>query len=253
MSVDEIITRLFVMVDNHLRDVKRPADAQLHPSEVVTIGLLFALKGGKFRAFHRWLDANYRYLFPRLNERTRLARLLVRYQDMTDRFLAEPSFFTIIDTFGIELIHPRRAGRTKQQLGRKGVSNGRWIVGVKIAWLINDHGQVVDWAWNDAATADNDFNELAYQRETITICLGDMGFRRAEADLRNIQICTKGTWNERFLIETLYSLIDGVFHSKKVYHRDATYLTARLGYMAALVNCLLHITNGVLSFKDFVL
>ncbi|GIV96611.1 MAG: hypothetical protein KatS3mg057_1268 [Herpetosiphonaceae bacterium] len=140
MPVDEIIIRLFVMVDDRLVDVKKPPDARLYPSQVVTIGLLFALKGGTFRAFYRWLKANYGYLFPQLNERTRLVRLLVIYQQYTDEFLAEPSLFAVFDTFGIELIHPRRKGRSQKQLGRKGVSNGRWIVGIKVAWLINDQG-----------------------------------------------------------------------------------------------------------------
>jgi hypothetical protein len=32
----------------------------------------------------------------------------------------------VIDTYGIELIHPIREGRSPQQIGRKGVSNHRW-------------------------------------------------------------------------------------------------------------------------------
>lgn len=253
MPVDEIIIRVFAIVDDTMADVKKPEDARLYPSEVVTIGLLFALKGGKFRAFYRWLRANYGALFPKLNERTRLQRLLARYQAETDRFLANPSFFTIIDTFGIELIHPRREGRSHAQIGRKGVSNGRWIVGIKLAWLINDQGQVVDWAWDDAAEPDNEFNETAQQYDEQTVSLADMGFRKKGADLKNIKICEKGIWNERFLIETLYSFVEGIFHGKKLYHRKDAYVTARLGYMAALVNCLLQITGGVLSFKDFIL
>ncbi|GIV96256.1 MAG: hypothetical protein KatS3mg057_0913 [Herpetosiphonaceae bacterium] len=55
-QVDEIIIRLVAMGDDPMADVKKPADAQLSPSEVVTIGLLFALKGGTFRAFYRWVE-----------------------------------------------------------------------------------------------------------------------------------------------------------------------------------------------------
>jgi hypothetical protein len=55
---------------------------------------------------------------------------------------------SIIDTYGIELIHPRREGRSDAQLGRKGKSNGRWIVGVKWAVLINQRGEIVDWCWD---------------------------------------------------------------------------------------------------------
>ncbi|GIV96612.1 MAG: hypothetical protein KatS3mg057_1269 [Herpetosiphonaceae bacterium] len=80
-----------------------------------------------------------------------------------------------------------------------------------------------------------------------------MEFRKQGTDLRDIKICEQGRWNERFLIETLFSFVEGISHGKKLYHRDATCLTAHLGYLAALVNCLLHITEGVLSFKEFVL
>jgi hypothetical protein len=51
MSTDEIIIRLFCMVDDQLGTVNKRSDAHLYTSEIVTIGLLFALKGGRFRAF----------------------------------------------------------------------------------------------------------------------------------------------------------------------------------------------------------
>jgi hypothetical protein len=64
MPTDDIIIHLFCMVDDALGNVNNRPDAHLHPSEVVTIGLLFALKGGRYRAFYRWLSANYRQFFP---------------------------------------------------------------------------------------------------------------------------------------------------------------------------------------------
>jgi hypothetical protein len=71
MPTDEHIIRVFYMVDDQLGAVNKRADAHLHPSEIATIGLLFKLKGWWFRAFHRWLDANYRAFFPSLPERIR--------------------------------------------------------------------------------------------------------------------------------------------------------------------------------------
>jgi len=53
--------------------------AKLYPSELVTIGLLFVLKGCSFRAFYRWLSRDYSEWFP-LPERTRLQRLLAAHQ-----------------------------------------------------------------------------------------------------------------------------------------------------------------------------
>ena len=51
MPTDEIIIRLFCMVDDQFGSVNKRSDALLYPSEIVTIGLLFSLKGGRFRAF----------------------------------------------------------------------------------------------------------------------------------------------------------------------------------------------------------
>lgn len=51
----------------------------------------------------------------------------------------------------------RREGRSKRLIGKKGTSNGRWIVGIKLAWLINDRGEVVDRAWDTADTPDTVF------------------------------------------------------------------------------------------------
>ena len=161
MPTDDIIIHLFCMVADDLRDVNNRPDAHLHPSEVVTIGLLFALKGGRYRAFYRWLDSNYRHFFPRLPEQSRLLRLLRDYASLTSQLLAQPSFFTVVDTYGIFLIHPRREGRSQQQIGKKGKSNGRSLVGIKLAWLINDQGEVVDWAWTTANEADTTFRPLA--------------------------------------------------------------------------------------------
>jgi hypothetical protein len=69
------------------------------------------------------------------------------------------------------LIHPRCEGQCKLQIGKKGKSNGRWIVGIKLAWLINEAGEVVDWTWATANEPDNVFRPLAtgYVGETIAL------------------------------------------------------------------------------------
>src|SRR5512134_2493729 len=96
--------------------VAKHPQARLYPSEVVTIGLLFALKGGYFRTFYRWLKRDYEALFVRLPERSRLQRLLQTHQGWCEHFLAQPTFFTVIDTYGIELVHPVREGRAQRAL-----------------------------------------------------------------------------------------------------------------------------------------
>src|SRR5262245_47267624 len=67
----EYITALCCQVDDQLAGLPTHPAAHLWPSEVVTLGLLHALKGGGNRPFYRWLTREYRALFPHLPERTR--------------------------------------------------------------------------------------------------------------------------------------------------------------------------------------
>src|SRR5262252_6097669 len=145
-TTTEFITALFCQVDDHLAGLPKHPEARLWPSELVTLGLLHALKGGGNRAFYRWLTRDYRPLFPRLPERTRLFRLFRTHQDWTRVFLASPTVLGVIDTYGIELIHLIREGRSPQQIGRPGLSNHRWIVGRKLGLLLNQWGLIVGWA-----------------------------------------------------------------------------------------------------------
>jgi hypothetical protein len=253
MPTDEIIIRLFLIVDERFGNCKKRSDAHLYVSEIITLGLLFALKGKRFSAFYRWLSANYADWFPSLPEHSRLSRLISEYSELADEFLADLTFFTVLDPIGIELIHPRREGRSKRQIGKKGISNGRWIVGIKLAWLINDRGEVVDWAWDTADAPDNVFRDFALLYNGRTITLTEQGLRERQAPPSNLKHCKRGQWNERFTIETNYSWLTELFDSKKLYHRVTKHLTAHLRYLAALMNCLLRITDGQRSLADFVI
>src|SRR3989442_7991130 len=161
MTTVECITALFYEVDEQMRAIRKHPDARLWPSEVVTLGLLTALKVVGNRGFYRWLTRDYRALFPLVPERTRLFRLFTTHQDWTQAFLATPTVLGVIDTYGIELIHPIREGRSPQQIGRKGMSNHRWIVGGKLCLVLNQWGLIVGWACATTNVADNTFQWLA--------------------------------------------------------------------------------------------
>src|SRR2546422_5720887 len=90
----DFITALFCQVDDHLAGLPKHPEARLWPSEVVTLGLLHALKGGGNRPFYRWLTRDYRALFPQLPERTRLFRLFRTHQAWTQVFLALQRHFS---------------------------------------------------------------------------------------------------------------------------------------------------------------
>jgi len=140
MTTEDFIIGLFCRIDDQMKDLAKHPQANLYPSEIVTLAILFAIKGVGDRAFYRWLARDWRPLFPKLPERTRLFRLFKTHQDWTDRFLAEPTVLGVADTYGIELLHPYRAGRSEKQIGKKGYSNHRWIVGGKLCYVLNQWG-----------------------------------------------------------------------------------------------------------------
>src|SRR5207245_6324611 len=109
MTTVEFITALFYEVDEQIGAIPKHPEAHLWPSEVVTLGLLHALKGVGNRAFYRWLTRDYRPLFPLLPDRTRLFRLFKTHQDWPRVFLAAPPVLRVIDAYETELIHAIRA------------------------------------------------------------------------------------------------------------------------------------------------
>ena len=144
MNSTDFSTELFCKLDDAITDATRHSQAILSVSEVVTIGILYAVKGVSQRAFYPWLKDNYGCRFPQLPERTRRFRRLHSQQYWTGRFLAQPTLMGIADRYGIELRHPIRHGRRAGQIGRKGISNHRWIAGGKLCAVVNQFGLICD-------------------------------------------------------------------------------------------------------------
>src|SRR5258706_8532153 len=238
MSTVEFMTALFFEVDEQLRAIPNHPEAHFWPSEVVTLGLLHARKGVGNRPFYRWLTRDSRALFPHLPERTRLFRLFKTHHNWTQVFLAAPTVLGVIDTSGIELIHPMREGRSPHQIGRKGLSNHRWIVGGKLCLLLNQWGLIVGWACATANAADNTFQWLMQQVDGRMIVLSDTGVHAAEGDPSNLKLCPRGEWQERMLVETVLSMLTLVCHLKKVMHLGLAYFQARPACTMAAFNVL---------------
>ena len=238
MTTVDFITELFYSVDNQMRDVPQHPQSNLYPSELVTIALLFAIKGVGERAFYRWLARDYLPLFPRLPERTRLFRLRKTHQAWTARFLADPTVLGVADSYGIELVHPMREGRSAKQIGKKGQSNHRWIVGGKLCFVLNQWGLVTAWDCATANVHDSHFQPLIAKFEETMVVLTDTGFHAKAGDPMNMKVCQRGTWNVRMVVETILSMLTTVFHFKKVSHRVWEYFRARLAWTMAAFNIL---------------
>lgn len=160
MTTIDFTISLFCRIDDVLLDQEKPPFALLHPSEVVTLAMLQVLRGKGNRAFDRWMRRELSGLFPRLPERTRLFRLFVQYQECAQRFLAQGTLFGVVDSYGIELVHPWRERRTQREVARKGKSLHRWIVGAKVCVLTDCFGRIVGFRVDGANVHDTCFPPL---------------------------------------------------------------------------------------------
>jgi hypothetical protein len=227
--------------------------AKLSISELVTLRLLFALKGIRQHQFYRWLRRNWFDLFPDLPDRTRLFRRLKTHRKLTETFLSEPTVFGVIDSYGIELCHPitenHQPGRNR--IGKKGFAWWKWIVGGTFCLVANKFGLITDWAVKTANVSDQEFLPLVETVSDKMIVLTDTAFRRRTGQPENLKICRRGEWNDRMLIETVFSLLSQVCKLKHLRQRVWEYFEMRLGFTVALFN-LLQQWNGLNFYEEGV-
>jgi hypothetical protein len=238
MTTHDFMMTLFCQVDDQMAAVPKRSDAKLYPSEVVTLALLFAIKGVGTRAFYRWLIRDYQAWFPHVPERTRLFRLFKTHIAWTAQFLAAPTVLGSADSYGREFIPPMREGRSPHQIGQTGNSNHRWMVGGKRCVVLNQWGLVCAWDGATANVHDAHVHPLITPFGETMMVLTDAGFHAKTGDPVHMQVCQRGTWNGRMLVETIFSLLTTVFHGKKVRQRVWGYFRARVAWTMAAFNLL---------------
>ena len=247
-GTQDFIIELFCRVDHALAGEPKHPQARLWPGEVVTLAILYALKGNGERAFYRWADRDLRPLFPGLPDRTRLFRLFAIHRDWANRFLADPTFFGVADSFGVEMINTLRLGRSPLQIGRRGKCARRWIAGMKLGLVLNARGQVCAWDADVAGAYDADaFGHLIQRFADHMIVLADSNFHKSpfhrknyaqDPDPPNLKLCPRGRWGQRRLVETVLSMIRGVCGLKRVTERSWANLMAHFAATIAAFNVL---------------
>ena len=134
--------------------------------------------------------------------------------------------------------HPIREGRRERQIGRKGISNHRWIVGGKFCIVQNQWGLITDWDCAGANVHDQTFLPLLANYDGQMIILTDTGFHRAKGDPANVKVCQRGQWNARMTVETTFSMLTQVWGSKEMRHLTWAGFEAHLCYTVAAFNIL---------------
>jgi hypothetical protein len=70
------------------------------------------------------------------------------------------------------------------------------------------------------------------------IILTDTGCHAKTGDPANMQVCPRGIWNTRLLVETVWSLLTTVLQSKIISHRVWASCRARVAWTMAAFNLL---------------
>ena len=229
MTTEDFITELFCRIDDAMRGVAKHSQANLYPSEIVTLGILFALKGVGNRAFYRWLKRDYGICF--LSCLTGLVCF-----DCSRPIRTGPTAFWLTRRFsawriptGLNCSTPCAKGVVRTRLARKA---SRIIVGLwaaNLAFVLNHLGLIVDWDCDTANVYDATFQPSIAQFVDEMVVLTDIGFHSKHGDPTNMKVCPRGTWNVRMIVEGVLSMLTTVCHFKKVGHRVWEYFQGAIG------------------------
>ena len=70
------------------------------------------------------------------------------------------------------------------------------------------------------------------------IILADTGFHRAKGHPANVNMCRRGNWNVRMIVETVFAMMSVVWQTKTMRHRVWAGFEAHLAYTMAAFNIL---------------
>lgn len=117
--------------------------------------------------------------------------------------------------------------------------------------VLNKFGQVCGFATATANVSDVDFHPLLREFIGKMIICADTGFHSKEGDPENVKICERGSWNERMVVESVFSLLTRMCQAKKMHHRVWECFETRLSFLLAIFNILTE-WNGIEVDKNGV-
>ena len=142
-----------------------------------------------------------------------------------------------------------REGRSSNQIGKKGKSNHRWIVGLKICPIISKFGLIVDWSVSTDNVCDKEFQPMIKKYENRMIVFTDTNFNDKNGNACNMKICKRGSWNGRMIVESIFSMLSVLTHFKKTTQITWKYFLSKMAYTMAAFNILAQ-WNGLMPDEN---
>jgi hypothetical protein len=118
------------------------------------------------------------------------------------------------------------------------------MMGGRLWFLLDNLGRVVDRYFFPLDHPDKAFNRFTQPFVGQTIVLADLGFRDANGTPQHLKICKKGTWNERMVVETVFSILTIVCHLKKIQQCANLYFLP-LSLCCRHVHCLVRLVSPI--------
>jgi hypothetical protein len=130
---------------------RRKRATRLHPSEVMTIAILFQASGYRtFKAFYtQYVQVHLREEFPQLVSYTRIVELLPRVLVPLTVYLHTQfgacTGISFIDSTALAVCHPARIHqhRVFRTDARRGKTSVGWFYGFKLHLTVNDRGELL--------------------------------------------------------------------------------------------------------------
>jgi hypothetical protein len=241
---------------------RRRRATRLHPSEILTILVLFQQSGYRtFKGFYReHVQVHLRREFPQLVSYTRFVDLMPRYLVPLAVYLhlqrGPCTGISFIDSTALAVCHPARIQqhRVLRVDARRGKTSVGWFYGFKLHLVVNDRGELLAFCLTPGNTDDRKpvprlvrrlFGQLFGDKGYLSGPLAerlflDHGLRlitKLRKNMRNIllPLADKLLLRKRALIETIFDQLKNVCQIEHSRHRSP-------------MNFLVHLLAGLIAY-----
>jgi len=175
----------------------------LHPSEVMTIVILFHMSGFRnFKTFYTGYICNHlRHAFPKLPSYQRFVELkkslpFPLYCYLTTQ-MGKATGISFVDSTSLAVCHSKRASRNKvfKGIAKRGKTSVGWFFGFKLHLIVNDKGELLSFVLTPGNTDDRKPVPKLVESKIKGLLFGDRGYISADLAKRlrkhGVQLITR--------------------------------------------------------------